>query len=440
MNLEQHVLPNNLEAEQMTIGSVLAYPQAFDDLRGIVGEDDFYHHHHGRIWEIITAITSSGKPVNLVSVFEEAMQRKWQEDVKADYLLSLFERVGVGANAEYYANVVREKATARRLIALCTEMIRDAYAGEPIDMLVSRFETQVFSVNSQTEAQSLARLQDLAREVIQDIDDREKPNAVSRFIRTPLERLNNVIGGLHPGRLIVLAARPSIGKSAFALNLAIHAAENENTPSLVFSLEMSPIEWAQRALAYKGSVPLNMITGATRFDQSQSGKILHAGDKLTCPVWIDRRVEHTVDTIAATVRRAIRRHKVGCVFVDFLGLIEPSGKHRDNKATWIGEITRSLKLLARSTDIPIVLLCQLNRELRGRSDGEPVLTDLRDSGSIEQDADDVIFLWTKPGAQNTETDQELWVTVAKQRNGPRCNFSVTYRRPYIQFLEREYYQ
>lgn len=436
--------PQNELAELSVLGSCLRNNNAIDEVATVINSDDFYFACHGMIFSEILNLRAGGRAVDPLLLYERIKTiGKLDEITTGDEdkpgrakIQQIYNSASTGSHAAEYARIVADKATARRLIALCTEIIRDAHDGEPVENLVSRFETQIFQVAKPQAVEEALHIGKLVQQVITAIDERHTNKTPTRYIRTPLDRMNNVIGGLHQGRSIIMAARPGIGKSAMALNFALHAAQYENTPAYVFSLEMKPVEWAERAIAHNAQVPLNEITGTTALQQNNIAKILNAQATLDCPVWIDNRPSHNIDTLTATIRRAVRKHNVGVVFVDYLGLIEHKGTKQDNLATKIGNTSKQLKRIARELNIPIVTLAQLNREIRGRTDGEPVLTDLRDSGDIEQDADDVIFLYTKPGAQNVEHDQNLWVKVAKQRNGPTpAPFSVIYKRPFIRFFD-----
>jgi len=436
--------PQSEAAELSVLGSCLRNNNAIDDVATILNAEDFYFSCHGMIFAEIMNLRAGGRAVDPLLLYERIKTTGKLDDITTgdedtpgrSKIKQIYNSADTGSRATDYARIVADKATSRRLIALCGEMTRDAYDGEPIDQLVARFETRIFQVANPQASEDAIHIGKLVQEVVTAIDERHTNKKPTRYIKTPLDRLNNVIGGLHQGRSIILAARPAIGKSAMALNFALHAAQFENTSAYVFSLEMDPQEWAERAIAHNAQVPLNEITGTTSLQSNNIAKILNAQASLNCPVWIDNRPSHNIDTLTATIRRAVRKHKVGVVFVDYLGLIEHKGNKQDTLATKIGNTSKQLKRIARELNIPIVTLAQLNREIRGRSDGEPVLTDLRDSGDIEQDADDVIFLYAKPGAQNVEHDQQLWVKVAKQRNGPTpAPFSVIYKRPFIRFFD-----
>lgn len=434
---DARIPPQSLEAERGVLGAVLRDNAVFDDIRGILSAADFYHHAHQKLFAHVAELIGSGKPVDLVILAERVRAVGQFEDVGGyRYLADLWDAVPTGANAEYHASIVRDTAARRRMIHVLTEMTRDAYdLGEPAERLAARFEADIFRVAEGVEADEPIELFRAVQDVYADIDDRatgRKP----KFIPTGFPGLDQVIGGLHAERLIVVAARPSVGKSALMLALAL-AAARQGVPALVFSLEMSAKEFAERTLATTFGVPLNQINGTTALDKPNASRMAAGVDECRIPVWIDGRPHHTADTIAATSRRAVRKHGVGLIVVDYLQLIDHGGGRNDNLAARVGNTARRLKLLARSLGVPVVCLAQLNREVERRGDGKPQLSDLRDSGEIEQHADDVFLLWpqdipTQPDGTHAPV-QEIRLCIEKQRNGPKGIVSLNYVRRFVRF-------
>lgn len=430
--------PHSREAEMGVLGAVLRDNATFDDVRGLVSADDFYTDAHQTLFAHMGELIGTGRPADLVTLAERVKAAGRVDDVGGyAYLAELWDAAPTAANAGYYARIVRDHAARRRLIHLCGEIGRDAYDfEEPAEQLVARFESNVFRVADGVASDEPVTLFEAAQQECRDIDDRVTGRATARHIPTGFDELDKVVGGLHPERLIVVAARPSIGKSAFMLALAL-AAARRGVGALVFSLEMSVREFVQRTLASSCGVPLNQINGTTALDTANATRISQGLEGCRIPVWIDGRPEHTVDTIASTTRRAVRKRGVGLVVIDYLTLIDHGGSPRDTLTTRIGATTRKLKLLAKSLGVPVVLLAQLNREVDKRGDGKPSLSDLKDSGSIEQDADDVLMLW--PQDVPTQADgsyspvQEVRVCVEKQRNGPKAIVSLNYVRRFVRF-------
>lgn len=427
--------PQDRQAEAALVGAVLRDNQIYDDVRPLVAAEDFYFAVYGQLFAVIGELLAADKPADLVTVYASRLNG----DVTGELLADLWTADPTGANAVHHARIVRDHAAARRLIHLCAEMTRAAYQGEPVGELVARFESDVFRVSDSAQSAEPAKLADAVRGVMADLEARSRGEP-PRHIPTGLGELDAVIGGLHPGRLVIVAARPSVGKSVVGLHFALNAARR-GFGALVVSLEMSAKEWAARALANGCSVPLNEITGSANLTGASARSLVvgEAGVGRN-PIWIDDRPGHTADTIAAVARRAVRKHKVGLIVIDYLGLIEHGGFKSDNLATRVGNTTRRLKVLARSLDVPVVCLAQLNREIEKRGDARPQLSDLRDSGAVEQDADDVYMLWPQ---QQTDTpgylpaaETELRICVDKQRNGPRAVVAVTFRRPFVRLEPR----
>jgi replicative DNA helicase len=429
--------PQAQEAERGVLSAVLRNNAVYDDIRGLVSAADFYLDAHQKVFAQMAGLIAAGKPVDLVILRDRLKAAGHLEDIGGDmYLGDLWEAVPTEANAVYHARIVKEMAGRRRVIHLCNEMTRDVYGrDEPIEQLIARFETDIFRVGEGAADDEPTELFRAVQGVFADIDDRAKGRGPN-YIPTGFTDLDRVIGGLHPERLIVLAARPSVGKSAFMLALAL-AAARQGSGALVFSLEMSVKEFAQRTLATACGVPLNQINGTTALDPSTVTRLAEGAAGCRMPVWIDGRPGHTADTILATCRRAARRHGVKLVVVDYLQLIDHGGHRTDSLAARIGDTTRKLKRLARSLGVPVVCLSQLNREVEKRGDGKPQLSDLRDSGEIEQDADDVLMLWPQDApvlANGTASPvQEVRVCVEKQRNGPKAIVSLNYVRRFVRF-------
>lgn len=419
--------PQDRAAEIAVLGAVLKDNRIFDDIRPLVSAEDFYFDAHQKVFATVADLLAAGAPADLVTVFSRA----GGPDVTAQLLGDCWEAAGVGANAVYHAGMVREKASARRLIHLCGEMSRAAFGGEPAAELAARFEDEVFRVADASVAAGLTPLSAAVADVMRSLDDRAAGLA-PRHLPTGLVELDAVIGGLKPGAFEVCGARPGAGKSMFGLHCAL-ASARQGVPALVVSMEMSAQEWAARAMAAGCEVPLNQITGMANLAPDSATALVRGQDRCSVPVWVDDRAGHTAATIAAVARRAARKHKVGLVVVDYLGLIDHAGYKSDNLATRVGNTSRTLKVLARQLGVPVLCLAQLNREIEKRGDGMPQLSDLRDSGAIEQDADDIFFLWP-----NQQDEHDMRICVAKQRNGPCAVVNVRCERPFVRFRNKSF--
>lgn len=426
--------PHDRDAERAVLAALLRANDLFDDLRPMLTPEDFFFAAHAAVYRVSCDLIGSGKPADLVTVYP--LVRAALPEFTAAHLAEIWECDPTGANGRHHAGLVRDHAVRRRLIRLCREIAAEAAtSSEPPAELAARFEGDVFAVADAADADEPTSLSDGIDRVFQRLGDL-RAGKPATHIPTDIPSLDAVIGGLHPGRLIIVAARPSVGKSALGLHFALTAASN-HAAALVVSLEMSAEEWAARAMAACCSVPLNQVTGASAMDTPTARRLVDDSTRARVPVWIDDRPGHTVDTIAAVARRAVRKHGVRLLVVDYLQLIDHGGFKSDNLATRIGNTSRRLKLLARQLGIPVVCLAQLNREVEKRGDGRPQLSDLRDSGAVEQDADDVYLLWPQQPADTPgmvpATEMEIRVCVDKQRNGPRAVVPLTYVRPFVRF-------
>lgn len=429
--------PQSREAEKGVLGALLRDGIRADTAFGILSATDFYFDAHQKIYRVFEDHAAAGKPFDLVSCFESLRERKLIEPgIDAAYLGELWESVPTGANLEYHAAIVKDRSRRRQLIRLATQMVRDGYEIQgTIDDLLDTFSESLFAANSDRSHGEPVKLEKAFRQVFANIEDRIKPNG-TRPIPTGFETLDNVIGGFRPGELTYLGARPSVGKSAIAASFLIACAE-EGKSALIFSLEMSHEEFASRILAMRASVNLNAIRGDIGTDRDTVQRLIHAADNCDLPLWIDDRASHTISSISSVARRAVRAHKVGMIVIDYLQLVTPENP-RDPRHEQVGIISRKLKLLARTLNIPVVCLCQLNRECESRPDGRPLLSDLRESGNLEQDADLVMLLWPTPfdAGVPPQPVQEIKVCIEKQRNGPRKVVRLEYRRAFTRFEER----
>lgn len=437
MNITDKLPPHSQESEQVLLGSLLRNNALFDEIRTSVSADDFYFDAHQKIFRIIEAKLGLNQTCDLVILFEELRKSRLSDDVGGGaYLAKLWEIAGVGANGAYCAGIVRDMSVRRRLIRLCTSIIDEiTNSEEPAEQIVARFESDIFAVSNVATSNEPEFLPKIIDNVMDGLNKTDGDNT-HKIIRTGMERLDLYLGGWKPGQLVVIAARPSVGKSALAQQFAM-ASARAGKISLVFSLEMSREEWGQRALAQGCQVPLNYLTGALRMEETQARKLWDGIGTARVPVWIDDRAGHTIDTISAVARRAVRKHKVELIAIDYLQLIEHEGHKGDSLATRVGNTSRKLKVLARNLNVPILCLSQLNRESEKRGDGKPQLSDLRDSGAIEQDADTCLMLWPQvlEAGAAPPPEQEIRICIEKQRNGPKGIVPTNYTRATLTFSD-----
>jgi len=430
--------PQDIFAEAALLGGLMRENQVYDDIRGIVSPDDFYTDAHRKMATAIFGEIGSDKPCDMALAFAALSAAGHLADVGgATYIAACFEKAPTAANAKHYAKIVKEMATRRRLIHLCDEVRRDAQDGVmPAAELVAKFESNVFAVADASTQNEPALIGPVIRQVMDEIDNQGENAKTGAMVRTGIGRMDGILGRFKPGQLIVIAARPSVGKSALAQQITFNNAADGNA-ALFFSLEMPKEEVAQRALAQGCQVPLNAITGSVKLEQAFAAKLLDGVNGCIVPVWVDDRAGHNFHTIAATARRAVRKHGVKLVVVDYLQLIEHEGNKNDSMATRVGNTSRGMKVLARQLGVPVICLSQLSRDIEKRGDGKPQLSDLRDSGAIEQDADVVIMLHPQPVPMGgpPPKEQDIHACIEKQRAGPKGKAELVYERATLTFRD-----
>lgn len=430
--LTDRLPPHSTDAEKSVLGALLREGIAADASFGHLTPGDFYHDAHQKLFSVFRDYAAAGKPFDCVTCYEELVRRGQSSDVTAGYVADLFDGMPTAANIEYHAGIVRDYAERRRLIHAATEMMRDAWEGiaPPVDLLERFYDSAVKTADAG--GKDPVTLTAALRQVMDDIDERMRPGG-KRPLTTGFQSLDNVLGGFRGGEFIVLGARPSQGKTALGVSFLLAAAD-AGVPALMFSLEMSATELASRVLSMRSDVPLNQIRGQLHDPDTTARRLITTADETRLPVWIDDRAEHSVSSMTSVAKRAVRKHGVGLVVIDYLQLMNHEGGKSDNQSTRVGNTSRRLKLLSRALNVPVVCLAQLNRECESRGDKKPNLSDFRESGSIEQDADVALMLW--PDDTNTnphDPTRIIRVCVEKQRNGPVTVVPLDYRRAVVRF-------
>jgi replicative DNA helicase len=428
------VPPHSREAEQQVIASLFRLPECRDDLFSRVRAEDLYLDAHQLVWRAAADLHHRGQPAELVAVAERLKADGDLANVGAAYLAELWDANPTGFGWEYYAGIVADHATRRRLILTCSEMARDAFDGvAPAGEMLGELERRVFSLGDAGHVSEPVSLAEAMSDALHEMNERLAGRG-SLPISTGFDSLNNVIGGFKKGQLIIVAARPAVGKSAIALNFSLFALEQ--VPVLFFSQEMSRVELASRALAFYSDVPLHVIDGTKRPTGEQVRQLIEASQFLRKnELWIDDRSHLSPSEIARTVRREMRRIGAKLVVVDYLQRMNHDKTAGDTTTRQVGETAKQMKTLARNCDVPVICLAQLNRGVEGRGDGKPRLSDLRDSGEIEQEADVVLMLHPHERNPSDPTLQQIDVLIEKQRNGPTSLVTLDYRRPATRFEE-----
>ncbi|MBY0229127.1 MAG: replicative DNA helicase [Gemmataceae bacterium] len=434
--LRDRVPPQNLEAERSVIGSMLRANKVIGDLVTFLKTEDFYTDAHRKLYETITQYHSQGgRPVDLVILAEELHQRGWLEDAGGPkYLAELWDAAPTAANAEYYGRIVRDKSLVRSLIDAGTEILAKAYnQSSPAEQLIEEAAGTVFEMASKGMGGSLTTLDDAIKETYERIDERSMNADMKQGgLSTGFTELNELTAGFHPNELVIIAARPSVGKTAFSLALARNVLTLEKAPVFFVSLEQSRVEIAERLLCAQGRVDGHRLRKGTLTSDDMERLIEAGGVLQKTQLFIDDAPQQGMLRIAANARRLRHQKGIKLVIVDYLQLIEPENR-RDPRQEQVAQISRRLKFLAKELQIPVIALAQVNRAAEDRQDHRPRLSDLRESGSIEQDADTVFMLHRPDRYEPGQHEGIIEVIVAKQRNGPTGEVTLAYIKQHLRY-------
>lgn len=429
--------PHNLEAEKAVLGGVFLSADIFHSLEDKLLPEDFYSPKHQLIFSVFLELSRQNRPIDLVTVSEELEKKGKLEDVGgAVYLASLPEAVATSANALYYAEIVREKATRRKLIATGTELITEGFEeSKDIDEIVDESERKIFSLAEKSIQPVFVSSRDLSSKVFEVLQQRIEQKELVTGVPTGYYKLDELTAGFQPTDLIIIAGRPSMGKTAFALNVAMRAAVQADTKVAIFSLEMSKEQLMMRMLCSWGKVDLkNLRTGFV--SDEDFIRLTDAADVLSkASIFIDDTPALSTLEIRARSRRLKAEQGLDLIIVDYLQLMKAS-RYIDSREQEISEISRSLKALAKELEVPVVALSQLNRKVEERTDKRPKLADLRESGAIEQDADLILFLYRDEVYNKKEDNPKKGIAeiiIGKQRNGPIGMVELAYLGRYTAF-------
>jgi replicative DNA helicase len=432
--------PWSPEAEQAVLGAMLLDQDAALKAVQILEDASFYREAHRRIFRAMVALLDRGDVLDPLVLRDELDRRADLEAAGGmDYLAELLDTVPTAANIEFHARIVRDKALLRRLIEVGTQLVQSAYEGrQDVSTLLDEAESRVFEVSNARGTQEVVRIKELMWQAMERIEARDRGDESVRGIPSGFTDLDSKTNGFQPSDLIIVAARPSMGKTSFCLNIAANAALEGKTPVAIFSLEMSKDQLVERLLSAEAFVDLHRLRSGGLRPEDYPKLSRAAGLLGTAPIWIDDTPALTLLEMRSKARRLKAEHDIGLIVVDYLQLIRGVGRS-ESRQEEISYISRSLKALARELQTPVVALSQLSRapEQRG-SDRRPMLSDLRDSGAIEQDADLVIFIYRSEmyGQQLEKTDIEegmAEVHLAKHRNGPTGTLKLAFLKQYTRF-------
>ena len=435
--------PHSVEAEQSVLGGILLDTSAWDKIVDLISERDFYRFEHRLIYRHIARLTDHAKPVDVITV-AESLEGNAELDKAGGlaYLGSLAQNVPSAANIRRYAEIVRERAIMRKLAEVGSDIATSAYnpAGRDADQLLDEAESRVFEIAEAGERskQGFVPIPPLLTKVVERIETlygRDNASDVTG-IATGFTDLDSMTSGMQPGELIIVAGRPSMGKTAFAINIAENVALEGAKPVAIFSMEMGGTQLAMRMIGSVGL--LNQHTLRTgKLEEDDWSRMTHALGRLNdAPIFIDETAALNAMELRSRARRLHRQNDgLGLIVVDYLQLMSASsGKASENRATEISEISRSLKALAKELQVPVMALSQLNRSLEQRPNKRPMMSDLRESGAIEQDADLILFIYRDEVYNPDSPDKgKAEIIIGKQRNGPIGKVELTFRGEYTRF-------
>ncbi|WP_433776619.1 replicative DNA helicase [Microbacterium sp. gxy059] len=426
--------PHDLLAEQSTLGGMLLSKDAVADVVETLRGADFYVPKHELIFDSILSLYSHGEPTDVITVTDELMKTgDLQRAGGVDYLHSLTSIVPTAANAGYYAGIVQERALLRRLVDAGTRIAQMGYNGEGEAVeLVNQAQAEIYGVTGQEQSEDYVPLEVAVSAAVEEIEMAKGRDGEMTGVPTGFTELDKLTNGLHGGQMIVVAARPAMGKSTLALDFARSAAIKHDAPAIFFSLEMGKTEIAMRLLSAEGQIPLQHLRKGDLDSRDWTTLAKTRGRINDAPLYVDDSPNMTLVEIRAKCRRLKQRVGLKMIIIDYLQLMT-SGKRVESRQQEVSEFSRALKLMAKELQVPVIALSQLNRGPEQRQDKRPMVSDLRESGSIEQDADMVILLHRDEVYDRATRPGEADLIVAKHRNGPTADIAVAFQGHYSRF-------
>ena len=436
--------PQNLEAEMSVLGGVLLENDALNKALELLIPDDFYRESHRQIFLALIALSDRSEPADLVTLTAELKQRDQLDAVGGSrYLATLVDYVPTAANISYYAKLMKEKAVARHMISVATEIASRGYEGQEIDKTLDWAEKSIFEISSMKSRPSYFSTKEIMKDTFKAIEKLYERKELVTGVPTGYTDLDTMTAGLQSGDLVIVAGRPSMGKTAFCLNVVEYAAMHADRPcaALVFSLEMGKEQLVQRMLCSVARVDASRLRtghlGETDWPKLTNG----AGLLSEAKIFIDDTPAISVLELRSKARRLKAEHDLGLIVIDYLQLMQ--GSNPESRQQEISEISRSLKALAKELNVPVIALSQLNRSLENRTDKRPIMADLRESGAIEQDADVIMFVYResvyceacrkRDGSCDKGHEQDAEIIIGKQRNGPIGTVHLTFRGQFTRF-------
>lgn len=432
--------PQNIEAEQAVIGAIFLEPSSLTMASELLIPEDFYRAAHQRIFNVMLKLNDKGEAVDLVTVTEELNAAKMLEDTGGvTYLSELAASVPTAANIEYYAKIVEEKSILRRLIRTATDIAQDGYTREDeVESLLGEAEKNILEVSQRKNAGAFHNIKDVLVRTYDNIEVMHNRKGDITGIATGFAELDHMTAGFQRNDLIIVGARPSVGKTAFALNIAQNVAVKTQENVAIFSLEMGAEQLVMRMLCAEGNIDAQRLRTGSLTDDDWGKLTMAMGSLSNAGIFIDDTPGVRITEIRSKCRRLKQEHGLGMILIDYLQLILGSGRSGENRQQEVSEISRSLKALARELQVPVIALSQLSRGVEQRQDKRPMMSDIRESGSIEQDADIVAFLYRDDYYDKESEDKNIIeIIIAKQRNGPVGTVQLAFVKEYNKFVNLE---
>lgn len=438
--LIKRVMPNSLEAEQSVIGSMIMDQDAIVTAMEILLQEDFYHKQYGILFDAMIELYSSGQPVDLVTLQNKLKEKDVPQEVSSlEFVGELVRAVPTSANVKYYCNIVKENSMKRKLIRVTEEIENECYAGkESLESVLDKTEHDIFALLSSRTGGDYVPIRQVVMNALEKIEKASQQDGNVTGIPTGFIDLDYRTAGLQPSDLVLIAARPSMGKTAFVLNIAQYVAFHENMCTAIFSLEMSKEQLVNRLFSLESRVDAQALRTGNLSDADWAKLVEGAGIIGDSELIIDDTPGISISEMRSKCRKYKLEHDLKLIIIDYLQLMSRSGRSADSRQQEISDISRSLKALARELNVPVLALSQLSRAVEQRPDHRPMLSDLRESGAIEQDADVVMFIY-RDDYYNKDTELKgiSEIIIAKQRNGPIGTVNLAWLPEYTKFANLE---
>ncbi len=438
--LVKRILPHSIEAEQSVIGSMLMGRDAIMTASEILNSEDFYQHQYGVIFEAMVELFNEGKAVDVVTLQNRLREKDVPPEIsEMEFVRDLLNTVPTSANVKHYATIVSEKAILRRLIRLTEEIENNCYLNkDPVETILEESEKKLFRLFQQRDSGDMTPIRQVVMDALEGIEKASKARGTVTGLSTGFTDLDYKTSGLQKSDLILVAARPSMGKTALVLNMAEHMAFRQHKSVAIFSLEMSKVQLMNRLFAMESRVNSQSLRTGNLKDDEWSSLIETAGAIGDSKLIIDDTPGITIRELRSKCRKYKLEHGLDIIMIDYLQLMSGGGKGNESRQQEISEISRSLKAIARELDVPVLALSQLSRAVESRTDHRPMLSDLRESGAIEQDADVVMFIY-RDDYYNHDSEMKgvAEIIIAKQRNGPIGTVNLVWLPDYTKFMNLE---